>query len=102
YILSQKLPVENGVNRIMIRSTLKAGEITISAKFKGLQSAKINLKSKPFLSKNGLADQLPSDTMPSYLERGATPETPSYTIKRTPVFISHATAISNADDVYKS
>ncbi|MFA9190843.1 sugar-binding domain-containing protein [Flavobacterium sp. FZUC8N2.13] len=102
YILSQKLPVENGVNRIMIRSTLKAGEISVSAKFKGLQSAKVKLESKPFLSKNGLAELLPSDNMPSYLEKGPTPKTPSYTIKRTPVYISHATAGSNADDVYKS
>nr|WP_315198444.1 sugar-binding domain-containing protein [uncultured Flavobacterium sp.] len=102
YILSKTLPVENGVNRIMIRSTLNAGEITVSAKFKGLQSARVVLKSKPFLTKNGLTEQLPSDKTPSYLGRGATPETPSYTIKRTPIFISSATASANADDVNKS
>ena len=102
YILSQKLPVENGVNRVMVRSTLKAGEISISAKFKGLQSANVKLKSKPFLSKNGLAEQLPGDNMPSYLEKGPTPKTPSYTIKRTPVLVRYATAASNQNDVYKS
>jgi len=102
YILSEKLPVENGVNRIMIRSTLNAGEISVQAKFNGLQSAKTILKSKPFITNNGLSERLPSDKMPSYLDRGPTPGKASYTIKRTPVFISQATAASNATDAYKS
>ncbi|HSD08069.1 glycoside hydrolase family 2 protein [Flavobacterium sp.] len=102
YILSKNLPVENGINRIMIRSTLKAGDIVVSAKFKGSKPAKVNLKSKPFVTKDGLTEKLPGDNMPSYLDRGPTPATPSYTIKRTPVFIDHATAISNPDAVIKS
>lgn len=102
YILSQKLPVENGINRVMIRSTLNAGNISVSANFKGLQPAKVDLKSKSFVTKDGLTEQLPSDNLPSYLEKGPTPATPSYTIKRTPVSINSATAISNLDKVKNS
>jgi beta-galactosidase len=36
------------------------------------------------------------------LQRGPTPETASYSIKRTPVFISKATALANNNDAYKS
>ncbi len=102
YILSQKLPVENGVNRVMIRTTTKPGDITLSAKFKGLQSAKITLQSKAFESKNGLADNLPGEDLAPNLERGPTPKSPSYTIKRQPVYIGNATAISNGENVYNS
>ncbi|MFG6687289.1 sugar-binding domain-containing protein [Mariniflexile sp. HNIBRBA6329] len=102
YIGSKKLPVENGVNRIMIQSGLKAGEISISAKSNHLKSAKITLETQPSITKNGLSTQLPNHNLPSNLERGPTPEKPSYTIKRHPVFISHATAKSNNDAVYNS
>ena len=56
----------------------------------------------PFESENGLSTQLPNHRLPSYLERGTTPQTPSYSVKRNPVFISHATALSNQDMVYNS
>ncbi|MEN3323242.1 sugar-binding domain-containing protein [Mariniflexile soesokkakense] len=102
YIGSKKLPVENGVNRIMIQSGLKADNITITAKSKGLKSSQIDLKTIPFLTENGLSIQFPNQNLPSNLERGATPKTPSYTVKRNPVFISHATAKSNNDAVYNS
>ena len=102
YILSKKLPVENGINRILIQSGFKADNISISAKSKNLKSAKIILKTMSVESKNGLSTQLPNYNLPSNLERGPTPKTASYTIKRKTVFISHATAASNEDHVYNS
>ncbi|HEX9601654.1 MAG TPA: DUF4982 domain-containing protein [Mariniflexile sp.] len=102
YILSKKLPVENGVNRIMVRSGLKAGNINLVAKSKGLKSAKITLNTIPFKTNNGLSTQLPDNNMSSYLDRGPTPKTPSYTIKRKTAFISHATALANQETVYNS
>lgn len=102
YILSEKLPVENGVNRIMIRSGFKADNIKLTAKSKGLKSANVLLKTISFKTNNGLTEELSSTNMPSHLDKGPTPKTPSYTIKRTPVFISHATALANNDEVYKS
>ncbi|MFD0990152.1 sugar-binding domain-containing protein [Mariniflexile jejuense] len=102
YILSKTLPVENGINRIMIQSGFDADNITVSAKSKGLKSAKITLKTIPVTSINGLSKQLPDINMPSNLGKGPTPKTPSYTVKRKPVFISYATALSNQETVYNS
>jgi beta-galactosidase len=51
---------------------------------------------------NGLSKLLPGTYLASNLERGATPKTPSYTIKRNPVSIVNATTPSNTNDAYKS
>ncbi|MCG9970024.1 glycoside hydrolase family 2 protein [Christiangramia crocea] len=101
-ILSKDLAVTNGINRVMIQSLVKAGEIIVKAKSDGLESASINLQTNPFETQNGLAEHLPGQGLPSNLERGPTPSTPSYTKKRNTVFISSATAGSNEDEVYKS
>ncbi len=102
YILSKNLPVENGVNRIMLQSTTKSGEIRIAAKSEGLQSAEIVLNTNAISKQNGLSKQLPGTDLASNLEKGPTPETVSYTKKRNPVFIANADAVSNNPDAYKS
>jgi len=102
YIFSKNLPVENGVNRIMLQSTTKSGTIHISAKSEGLQSSKIVLKTNTFSTENGLSKQLPGADLVSNLKKGPTPETASYTKKRNPVFIKNAIALSNNAAAYKS
>ena len=47
YILSKDLPVECGVNRVLIRSTTKAGKLILTAKAKGLPEASITLETIP-------------------------------------------------------
>jgi hypothetical protein len=101
-ILSEDLPVINGINRVMVRSLIKSGEISITAKSEGLKNSKIKLTSLPYNSNNGLSEQLPGEGLPSNLQRGPTPVTPSYTIKRTPVFILSTTTGSNEDAAYNS
>jgi beta-galactosidase len=102
YILSKNLPVENGINRVMIQSAMKSGTITVTAKSKDVKESKIVLNTNAVSIENGLSKQLSGANLSSNVQRGPTPETASYTIKRNPVFISHATAISNSDAVYKS
>ena len=102
YILSKNIPVENGVNRVMLQSLTKAGKIKITATAKGLQSAELTFESQSVKVENGLSKLLPGTNLASNLERGATPKTPSYTIKRNPVTIVNASSPSNANDVYKS
>ncbi|TXK28603.1 glycoside hydrolase family 2 protein [Pontibacter qinzhouensis] len=102
YILAKSLPVEGGVNRVLIRSTTKAGKIKLKAQAAGLKSAAVTLKSKPFKQENGLATRLPGDKLPSYLDRGPTPAGQSYVVSRTPVGIVKATAGANQQDVNKS
>ncbi|MBD0823709.1 glycoside hydrolase family 2 protein [Aestuariibaculum marinum] len=102
YILSKSLPVENGINRIMIRSGFNPDKIKIEATSKGLKSDKVTLETIPFETSNGLSTALPNAALESYLDRGPTPSTPSYTIKRQPVFIKYAETESNAENAYNS
>jgi hypothetical protein len=102
YVLAKSFPVENGVNRFLIRSTTQPGTITIKAITDGLKAASISLTTKAFTTDNGLTTVLPSAGLPSHLERGPTPSTPSYTITRTPINIVSATAGANADSVFAS
>ncbi|WP_324675006.1 glycoside hydrolase family 2 protein [Hymenobacter sp. GOD-10R] len=95
YILAQSLPVEGGVNRVLIRTTTQAGKINLQAAADGLKSASVSLASKPVAVTNGLALQLPGADLAPSLKRGPTPTTPSFQISRTTVPIKQVTASSN-------
>ncbi|WP_198172947.1 glycoside hydrolase family 2 protein [Hymenobacter ginkgonis] len=96
YILAKSLPVEGGVNRVLVRTTTQAGNITLSATAEGLKPAAISLKSQPVMVKDGLATQLPGRDLPVSLQRGPTPAGPSFTVSRVAVPVKSATANSNA------
>lgn len=102
YVLAKSFPVEGGVNRFLIRSTTIPGNITIKATAEGLKEATLTLTTRPFTSENGLSKLLPSAGLPSRLNRGPTPATPSFAMLRTPVNIVHATAGANADTAFAS
>ncbi|MBL7739927.1 MAG: DUF4982 domain-containing protein [Chitinophagaceae bacterium] len=102
YILSKELPVENGVNRVLIRSTTTPGAITIKASADGLKSSTVLLTTKAFTSKNGLSETLPAAGLPSNLDRGPTPLTPSFSPTRRAITIAKATAGANPDSAFKS
>ena len=102
YILAKSLPVENGVNRVLIRSTTTAGKIMLKASANNLRDAGLLLQTIPFATKNGLTESLPSDGLPSHLERGPTPATPSYKITRVSVDIIKAIAGANTDSTFAS
>lgn len=96
YILATTLPVENGVNRVLLRSTTKPGSITLSATSQGLSAASITLTTQAFNSTNGLATRLPAESLPLDLSRGPTPAGESYTVKRRTLHVASATAGANA------
>src|SRR5690606_14083269 len=102
YVLSQSLPVENGINRIIIRSGFNPDNIKIEATSKGLKPAKLTLKTWPFETVNGLGTKLPGAGLKPFLGKGPTPSSPSYTKKRQTVFIKHAETTSNAENAYFS
>jgi beta-galactosidase len=102
YILSKQLPVENGVNRVLVRSTTKPGKLKLVATADGLTSASIQLQSTAVPVNNGLSKQLPSSGLKGNLQRGPTPSTPSFTQKRNAVTILKATAGSNTDSAFAS
>jgi beta-galactosidase len=97
YILSKELPVEGGVNRVLIRSTTTAGQINLTATADGLTTANISLITQPVDVKNGLANSFPNDKLPANLSRGETPTTPTYTVIRKSVGIIGVEAGANND-----
>lgn len=102
YILSKTLPVENGVNRVLLRSTRNAGKIKLKATAKNLKSAEIELNSKPFKTENGLSLEIPSENLPVSLTRGATPFGESFKMIRQPIEIKNVSAGSNSDKANNS
>lgn len=97
YILSTELPVENGVNRVLLRSTTVPGKVSLSASSDGLSSASIDLDTVGSHSTFGLSRELPADGLPSNLSRGPTPSGTPYTAERISVDILSVSAGSNAD-----
>lgn len=97
YILSKTLPVECGVNRVMIKSTTQAGKIVLTASSDGLESASVEMTSIPVAVSNGLSLEMPDVGLPCNLDRGPTPKGPSFTVSRIPVKITKVTAGVNQD-----
>ena len=102
YILSQNLPVESGINRVLIRSTNKSGNITLTAKAEGLTPATISFKSINHNEKNGLSTYISAEHQPSYLERGEVPGGESFTVSRNQIKIINASAGSNEENIRNS
>ena len=102
YILAKDFPVECGVNRAILRSTTKAGRVTLTASAPGLKSASVSFETQPFEVKGGLSTYIPGEHLAARLDRGPTPQTPSYVDRCVDVEIVGATAGSNAADVAAS
>lgn len=101
YIGASSLPVECGVNRIMVRSTEIEGLINIKASSVSLKSDAITVKTiKTDLGK--LSTNMPNENLPSFTEKGPTPATPSFTRTRLPIAIIGAKTASNQADAFKS
>ncbi|MGR4862326.1 DUF4982 domain-containing protein [Caulobacter sp. LARHSG274] len=91
YILAQALPVEAGINRVALRSTLQAGAVTVTARAEGLKPATLTLE---------VAPPPPGETLlPVSLARGPTPATPSFKVRRLTVKPAATTAGSNLASV---
>lgn len=88
YVGQMVLPVECGVNRVLVRSTTNAGEIHLSACAEGLKPAYIEVKSEAVNS----GKYLPSLTLKPRLDRGETPLSPSFEEKAREIDIVSAKA----------
>ena len=98
YVGHMALPVECGVNRVLIRSTTTAGEIGLSVCADGVKPAYLSLKTLPV----DIAGYQPRLTLPSRLGRGETPTTPSFDEHFVSIDIIKATAGSNAETIMNS
>lgn len=97
HVLCDTLPVESGVNRVMLRSLPKAGTVTLTAKAQGLPDAKVSFTTKAIEVKDGLSTYMPSDGLACVLDRGETPSTPSFKQWRRDVAIDSVVAGSGAN-----
>lgn len=97
YILSKSLPVECGVNRVILRSLPQAGKIVLNASSQGLKSATIQLGSIPFPTSEGVSKILPDVGLTTHLDRGPTPVGDSIIPTRRTVRIVSATAGANVE-----
>ena len=102
YVLSDTLPVECGVNRVMLRSTTKAGEVTLKASADGLKSQIISLHTNSVKVVNGLSTNMFSDGLSSVLDRGETPSTPSFVPSAVDIPIKSVEVGSNMDSASNS
>jgi beta-galactosidase len=102
YILSKTLPVECGVNRILVRSLPIAGKVSLTATSPGLAPAKIIIESQKVDMVDGLSYSLPGANLTGKLNRGPTPPTPSFKESRISVPIMAADAGANSDRVAAS
>src|SRR5438067_3332789 len=97
YILSKELPVECGINRVILRSLPQAGKIVLNASSQGLKPAAIQLVSTAFSTTDGVSKTLPDAGLTARLDRGPTPAGDSIIPTRKSVHIVSATAGANAE-----
>lgn len=96
HILNKELPVEGGINRVLIRSSTQAGRIVLKASADGLAGTTLTLRSEAYEVIGGLGNVLPGAGLGSYLGRGPTPAGSSYTRTRIAVPVASVEAGSNA------
>ena len=99
YVGALSLPVECGVNRVLVRSTVNAGDITVYASADGLKGV-----ARAFIKTHAVdvESQLPALTLKPRLERGETPLTSSYTEKAKGIGILSAKAGFDSDHASRS
>lgn len=102
FVLSKSLPVEAGVNRVMLRSLPEAGDVTVTASAPGFASESVSFTTIPVEVKDGLTGYSQRNELRSRLDRGETPLSPSYVDSKVDVKVESATAGFNQDNVEAS
>ena len=102
YILSKTLPVECGVNRVLIRSNRQAGHIHLTASAQGLKAAEHSFASTAVDVQHGLSTYIPGNELQGSLLRGEAPATPSYQDRAIDVPILAVTAGANPETAVNS
>jgi beta-galactosidase len=97
YVLATTLPVELGVNRVLIRSTTRAGRVHLAATSPGLKPAALDVASRAAPMTGGLSTQFAEDFQPSDLSRGPTPPGPSFAPRLVTIPVARIVAGSNQD-----
>ena len=107
-VLSKELPVEAGICRVMVRSTTKAGQLTITARAKGFKTAMLSTATTATPTKDGFytdAQGFPIEAdwgkqLPSYIKRGETPRSPSFRQHLTTIDIKDISSPSDTTGIW--
>lgn len=84
HVLSHNLPVEGGINRVLLRAGTAKGVVRLTARAEGLKPAAVTIPVVlPAAARNGLSSDFPEDHQPGLLTRGPTPAGPSYRVTRS-------------------
>ena len=102
FAFAKSLPVEAGVNRVMLRTMPEAGHVTLTASARGFETQEISFDTKPVEVTDGLTEFIPAAALSSRLDRGETPEGPSYADSKVDVRVVSAKAGCNEDKVTAS
>lgn len=97
FILSRSLPVEGGVNRVLLRSTTEPGAIKLTATSAGLAGAELAFASVAAPTADGWSQEFSGEKLAGRLDRGPTPAGPSFTPSRIAVPVAAARSSSGAD-----
>ena len=97
---AMSLPVECGVNRVLVRTTPNAGEICLSAYAEGVKPVYIEVESGEWKVDGG--QNLPQLTLKGHLDKGETPLTPSYTEQARGINIVSAKAGYDSEHAFNS
>jgi hypothetical protein len=100
-ILAKTLPVECGVNRVIVRSTTTPGTIELKASADGLKPATASVQTTPVPVEGGLGRELPGNELAPGLARGSTPPGESVRVTRHTVKPDRVKAGSNEADLAK-
>ena len=99
YVGAMALPVACGVNRVLVRSTVHAGTITVYASAEGLNGVQ-----QAVIKTNAVDTErlMPALTLKGQLTRGETPQTPSYKDRATGIAIKSAKAGYDSEHAARS
>lgn len=102
HVLCDTLPVECGINRVMLRSLPQAGRVVLTAKAEGLPDACLTLETKAVEVTDGLSLSMPDEHLTPVLDRGETPSSASFVQSMVNVYPVDVMAGSNQSEAYKS
>jgi len=103
YILSRNLPVEAGINRVLLRAGTQRGTVRVTASADGLQGATLAIPVVlPKPDAGGLSSDFPARHQPDLLTRGPTPAGPSFGVSRTTALADSIAVGSNQADAANS
>lgn len=103
FILSPNLPLEGGINRVLLRAGTQAGKVDLTVTAEGLPPAHLSLDGRAVAAPNkGLSADFPEDHQPGSLVRGPTPDGPSFRLHRTSILPTSVRAGSGQTDAQNS